>query len=197
MHEFSHTRLARLSTRSGSFFFLVNSRKGGGLNVQFFEDGLRVRPLHLSTTTASGVSRCFLGWSCHFNLATTARIPAAVAISHVHGHTARLPHESVTHPTRNCSGTDNLVRIPINDAFCVDDLLARGFQAVTVLDVSQVAFEATKKRKGTSHKELVEKIDQYAQTSNHHAQPFVWTATADSIFAKVQRLCERIYGTGH
>jgi hypothetical protein len=42
---------------------------------------------------------------------------------------------------------DNLVRIPINDAFCVDDLLASGFQAVTVLDVSQVAIEATKKGK--------------------------------------------------
>jgi putative transposase len=54
-------------------------------------------------------------------------------------------------------------------------------------------------RRGTfrSVKELVEKIDQYVQTSNHHAQPFVWTATADSIFAKVQRLCERISGTGH
>jgi len=54
-------------------------------------------------------------------------------------------------------------------------------------------------RRGTfrSVKELVAKIDQYVQTSNTHAQPFVWTATADSIFAKVQRLCERIYGTGH
>jgi putative transposase len=54
-------------------------------------------------------------------------------------------------------------------------------------------------RRGTfrSVKELVEKIDQYVHTSNTHAQPFVWTATADSIFAKVQRLCERIYGTGH
>jgi hypothetical protein len=29
------------------------------------------------------------------------------------------------------------------------------------------------------------------------AHPFVWTATADSIFAKVRRLCERISGTGH
>jgi hypothetical protein len=38
-------------------------------------------------------------------------------------------------------------RIPINEAFCVDNLLARGFQAVTVLDVSQVAIEATKKGK--------------------------------------------------
>src|ERR1700682_6192545 len=54
-------------------------------------------------------------------------------------------------------------------------------------------------RRGTfrSVKELVEKIDQYVQTSNNHAQPFVWTATADSIFAKVQRLSERISGTGH
>ncbi|MGB2666039.1 MAG: IS630 family transposase, partial [Candidatus Acidiferrum sp.] len=41
------------------------------------------------------------------------------------------------------------------------------------------------------------KIDQYVRASNTHAQPFVWTATADSIFAKVQRLCERISGTAH
>src|SRR6202051_698561 len=54
-------------------------------------------------------------------------------------------------------------------------------------------------RRGTfrSVKELIEKIDQYVRASNTHAHPFAWTATADSIFAKVQRLCERIYGTGH
>jgi len=54
-------------------------------------------------------------------------------------------------------------------------------------------------RRGTfrSVKELVDKIDRYVQSSNAHAQPFVWTATADSILAKVQRLCERISGTEH
>ena len=54
-------------------------------------------------------------------------------------------------------------------------------------------------RRGTfrSVKELVQKIDQYVRASNIQAQPFVWTATADSIFAKVQRLCERISGTVH
>jgi len=54
-------------------------------------------------------------------------------------------------------------------------------------------------RRGTfrSVKELVEKIDHYVQNSNRQAQPFVWTATADSIFAKVERLCERISGTAH
>ena len=54
-------------------------------------------------------------------------------------------------------------------------------------------------RRGTfrSVKELVAKIDAFVQSSNASARPFVWTATADSIFAKVQRLCERISGTGH
>ena len=54
-------------------------------------------------------------------------------------------------------------------------------------------------RRGTfsSVKDLVEKIDHYVKNSNRHAQPFVWTATADSIFAKVERLCECIYGTAH
>jgi hypothetical protein len=43
----------------------------------------------------------------------------------------------------------------------------------------------------------VAKIDQFVQRDNQKAQPFVWTATADSIFAKVQRLGERISGTAH
>ena len=54
-------------------------------------------------------------------------------------------------------------------------------------------------RRGTfsSVKELVQKIDHYVQNSNPRARPFVWTATPDSIFAKIQRLCERISGTAH
>src|SRR5450755_2277158 len=54
-------------------------------------------------------------------------------------------------------------------------------------------------RRGTfrSVKELVAKIDQFVENDNQNARPFAWTATADSIFAKVQRLCERISGTGH
>ena len=54
-------------------------------------------------------------------------------------------------------------------------------------------------RRGTfqSVKELVEKIDHFVRSSNAHAQPFVWTATADSILAKIERLCNRISGTAH
>lgn len=52
-------------------------------------------------------------------------------------------------------------------------------------------------RRGTfsSVKELVRKIQHYIDNYNRHPRPFVWTATADSILAKVERLCQRISGT--
>jgi putative transposase len=52
-------------------------------------------------------------------------------------------------------------------------------------------------RRGTfsSVKELVNKIQQYVEQYNRHPKPFMWTATAESILAKIQRLCQRISGT--
>jgi putative transposase len=49
----------------------------------------------------------------------------------------------------------------------------------------------------TSVKELVSKIRQYSDNYNLHPRPFVWTATADSILAKIERLCQNISGTRH
>ena len=43
--------------------------------------------------------------------------------------------------------------------------------------------------------ELVERIERYTAKWNAKARPFVWTATADSILAKVKRLCELISAT--
>lgn len=48
-----------------------------------------------------------------------------------------------------------------------------------------------------SVKELVAKIDHFVQTYNKTARPFAWTAAADSILAKLRRLCEHISGTQH
>src|SRR5215472_13918474 len=48
-----------------------------------------------------------------------------------------------------------------------------------------------------SVKELVQKIDAYVVNYNLHRRPFVWTATADSILAKLKRLCKVINGTQH
>ena len=54
-------------------------------------------------------------------------------------------------------------------------------------------------RRGTfsSVKDLVAKIDAYVQRYKQHPQPFIWTATADSIIAKIDRLCQRISDTRH
>src|ERR1700693_1692285 len=45
--------------------------------------------------------------------------------------------------------------------------------------------------------DLVKKIDRFIRTHNANSQPFVWTATADSILQKLARLCQRISGTEH
>lgn len=54
-------------------------------------------------------------------------------------------------------------------------------------------------RRGTfrSVKELAAKIDHFVREHNAQALPFVWTATADSILAKIKRLCQYISETEH
>ena len=45
--------------------------------------------------------------------------------------------------------------------------------------------------------ELKRKIQQFVDQYNQHPRPFKWTATADSILAKIERLCKVINGTEH
>ena len=49
----------------------------------------------------------------------------------------------------------------------------------------------------TSVTELKRKINEFVQHYNQHPAPFMWTATADSIFAKLERLSKVIGGTRH
>lgn len=48
-----------------------------------------------------------------------------------------------------------------------------------------------------SVKELVAKIDHFVTHYNKNCKPFIWTATADSVLQKLERLTSRISGTGH
>lgn len=52
-------------------------------------------------------------------------------------------------------------------------------------------------RRGTfkSVNDLVSQIDHFVQHYNKETRPFIWTATADSILAKIKRLCQCIYET--
>lgn len=54
-------------------------------------------------------------------------------------------------------------------------------------------------RRGTfkSVRDLITKIEAYVRQYNLHCQPFSWTATADSILEKINRLCKAVAGTGH
>lgn len=49
----------------------------------------------------------------------------------------------------------------------------------------------------TSVKQMIKRIDHFVAHYNRNCKPFVWTATADSILAKLARLCARISGTAH
>jgi putative transposase len=49
----------------------------------------------------------------------------------------------------------------------------------------------------TSVRDLRRQIEHFVADWNQHPQPFMWTATADSIFAKLERLSKAISGTQH
>lgn len=48
-----------------------------------------------------------------------------------------------------------------------------------------------------SVKDLIANIERFVEQYNPKSQPFVWTATAESILQKVERLCKVISGTKH
>jgi len=65
----------------------------------------------------------------------------------------------------------------------------RWFALVTQRAIRRGSFRSTK--------ELTQRIDDFVQNYNHNCQPFRWVATADSILAKLERLCSTISGTEH
>lgn len=65
----------------------------------------------------------------------------------------------------------------------------RFFSIITDKAIRRGSFRSTK--------ELVSRIDHFVAQYNQNCKPFMWTATADSILAKLHRLCTRISGTGH
>ncbi len=57
--------------------------------------------------------------------------------------------------------------------------------------------QAIRRGSFSSVKQLVNKINQFVNHYNDNSRPFVWTATAESILNKVERLCTVISGTAH
>lgn len=65
----------------------------------------------------------------------------------------------------------------------------RWFGLITQQAIRRGSFRSTK--------QLVARIDHFVQHYNRSSAPFCWTATADSILAKLHRLCMAISGTAH
>ena len=57
--------------------------------------------------------------------------------------------------------------------------------------------QAIRRGSFSSVKELTGKINTFVEQFNAQASPFVWVATAESILAKIERLCSLISGTRH
>ena len=61
----------------------------------------------------------------------------------------------------------------------------------------RITQQAIRRGSFKSVKELIAKINLFVHHYNRNSKPFAWTATADSIFRKLARLCSRISGTQH
>jgi putative transposase len=69
------------------------------------------------------------------------------------------------------------------------NLVERFFAPITGRAIRRGSFRSVR--------ELIQRIDHFVINHNTDCKPLVWTATADSILAKLQRLSARISGTAH
>jgi putative transposase len=60
-----------------------------------------------------------------------------------------------------------------------------------------ISEKAIRRGSFSSVQDLVAKVDHFVTQYNKDCSPFVWTATADTILEKLERLASRINGTGH
>jgi transposase len=62
---------------------------------------------------------------------------------------------------------------------------------------AEVTERCVKRGSHTAVKDLEQAMLDYLAHRNKHPKPFVWTADADLILGKVERLCARISNSGH
>ena len=69
------------------------------------------------------------------------------------------------------------------------NLVERFFAALTEKQLRRGVYRSTR--------ELEAAIYHYLEVTNHEPKPFIWTKTADQIFASLARFCQRISDSGH
>jgi transposase len=161
-----------------------------GVTHDYFRHGTTTLFAALNVLDGSVISQCkprhrhqeFIGFLNHLDL----QVPAALAVHLIADNYATHKHPKVkawlarhcrfhTHYTPTYASWLNQVE--------------RWFGLITQQAIRRDSFRSVR--------DLIRKIDRYVTHYNAARRPFIWTATADSILDKLQRLCKVINGTVH
>jgi 2-polyprenyl-3-methyl-5-hydroxy-6-metoxy-1,4-benzoquinol methylase len=136
----------------------------------------------------------------HWEKVYTTKEPETVSWYRPHLETSLALVERATH-----SHSASIIDIGAGESTLVDDLLARGFKNVTVLDVSQTAIEVTKKRLGVFAEQIdwiVADITQvllepFAYDVWHDRAVFHFLTSIDQRAAYVRNVARAVNPGGH
>jgi putative transposase len=161
-----------------------------GVTHDYFRHGVLTLFAALDVITGGVISQCkprhrhqeFLSFLRHLD----ANTPADLALHLILDNYATHKHPRVTawlarHPRLHLHFT------PTYSSWL--NQVERWFGLITQQAIRRGSFRNVR--------ELVAKIEHYVKHYNEHKRPFVWTATADSILKKIQRICKLINGTPH
>ena len=95
---------------------------------------------------------------------------------------------------------DRADQLIIDRSFSEAETLAAGpvvpFEAALERCFGLIIQPAIRRGSFRSVGDLITRIQQFIEHYTHRCRPFAWTATADSIFQKLARLCSSVAGTG-
>jgi transposase len=161
-----------------------------GVTHDYFRHGTTTLFAALNVLDGSVISQCrprhrhqeFIGFLNHLD----HQVPAALAVHLIADNYATHKHPKVKAWLAR-HGRFHMHYTPTYASWL--NQVERWFGLITQQAIRRGSFRSVR--------DLIRKIDSYVTHYNAASRPFIWTATADSIFAKLQRLCKVICGTGH
>ena len=161
-----------------------------GVTHDYFRHGTTTLFAALNVLDGSVISQCkprhrhqeFIGFLNHLD----HQVPAALAVHLIADNYATHKHPKVKVWLAR-HGRFHIHYTPTYASWL--NQVERWFGLITQQAIRRGSFRSVR--------ELVRKIDRYVTHYNAASRPFMWTATADAILTKLQRLCKVINGTSH
>ena len=136
----------------------------------------------------------------HWEKVYTTKEPEAVSWYRAHLETSLALIERAAH-----SGSASIIDIGAGESTLVDDLLARGYENITVLDVSQTALDVTKKRLGALAEQIKwivaditqAQLEPFAYDVWHDRAVFHFLTSIEQRAAYVRKVMKAVKPGGH